>query len=423
MEASGHTCAKLIIISVLFLTSICSYISIRTDHYAWKKVLKSIYQSLNDSQIFQSINPILIALIPNHTIINDRQINTTNQTTRSTPPLLTTSTSRPTTIDPAELLVERSPPASRSDQNNPTSTIVAFLFQTNYHVLANLQLYLIRKFATNLVAIELFTDGETSQEMKDAANVHNAILNSFPARNHSPNAGPSDRNTNVVNWAIATKAKGYLRNGASILLLDGDVLPLSPFDAGTLLNGHDVICRKHPALFARFCWIGLICIGPGIYDTVGDFSVSQDMRSGKSYDSGGKTAEYFLKYENVSFAWMRETILIDQDKSIFWGAMDGDIQWIAQHFSRCDKCGPEIFFSPFNASNAVFYHMISATSDWRFGGQGPRQQAIHDAVMRSPFGPNQQYSSSEMTSSIRKIQQMPLIPFKGNLTCEQICQG
>jgi hypothetical protein len=381
-----------------------------------KTTFKTLSQTLNNKQIPDIINPILNALVSN------RNINVTNQTT-STTLTSTTTTSDLYTIDAAERLLERFPPISRLYKKNVNYTIVAFLFQTQHHILADLQLYLIRKFAINLVAVELFTDGAASPEMEEVAKRHKAILHSFPHKNHQSDAGPSHRNADVVNWAISTRTKGYLSNGTAILMLDGDVLPLTPFDSGTLLNGHDVVCRKHPALFARFCWIGFICIGPGVHDTIGDFNVSSAMRSGKIYDSGGKTAEYFLKYENISFSWMKETILLNTDKDLFWGTMDGDIQWIHHNFGRCDKCGPEIFFSQFNNSDAIFYHMISGTSEWRFGHQGPRRQAIHDAIMKSPYGPNQTYSISNMTASIRKIQKMEVIPFLGTLTCERVCRG
>ncbi len=43
--------------------------------------------------------------------------------------------------------------------------------------------------------------------------------------------------------------------------------------------------------------------------------------------------------------------------------------------------------------------------------------------MKSPYGPNQQYSTSDMIASVKKIQKMELIPFFGNLTCERVCQG
>jgi hypothetical protein len=418
MTDSDHIYVKGVIIFVIFLICFTSYISFRTNHYGLKKTFKTFYEKLNNNkQISDIIIPIWNAAISNS------NINITNQTTNTKLTFTTTTTSGLFTLDAAERLVERPPPSSRLYKNNSTHTIVAFLFQTQHHVLANLQLYLIRKFAINLVAVELFTDGQASKAMEDVANRHKAILHSFPNQNHQANAGPSDRNTDIVNWAISTRAKGYLANGTAILMLDGDVFPLSPFDSGTLLNGHDVVCRKHPALFARFCWIGFICIGPGVHDSVGDFNVSTTMRSGKAYDSGGKTAEYFLKYENISFSWMRETILLNRDKDIFWGTMDRDIQWIHQNFARCDKCGPEIFFSQFNTSDAIFYHMISGTSEWRFGHQGSRRQAIHDAIMKSPYGPNQTYSISDMIASIKKIQKMELIPFFGTLTCERVCKG
>jgi hypothetical protein len=425
MAVSNHILVKLIILLVLFLILIFYYASLETNYYGLRKTFTTFYLNVSTSQILNLFIPILTAAISNRTTIDNGTTNITNTTVdiATKQPIITTTTGPRTTLDAAEMLVERPPPASRLYNKDSKSTIVAFLFQTRHHVLADLQLYLIRKFAMNLVAIELFTDGPASADMSNVANRHNAILNSFPSEKHQRNAGPSDRNTDVVNWAISTRAKQYLGNGSAVLLLDGDVFPLSPFDSGTLLDGRDVVCRKHPALFARFCWIGFICISPYLYNTIGDFNVSQSMRAGKAYDSGGKTVEYFLKYENSSFSWMKETILLKTDKDLFWGAVDGDIQWIAQNFARCDKCGPEIFFSPFNGSDAVFYHMISGTSEWRFGHQGPRRQALHDSIMKSPYGPNQEYSTSDLTRSVKKVQKMELIPFHGTLTCAKVCQG
>ncbi|CAF0812450.1 unnamed protein product [Adineta steineri] len=352
-------------------------------------------------------------------------MNTTNHTTIATKQFIITTktTDRPTTIDPAELLIERPPSATRLNTKVSDGSLAIFLFQTEHHVLADLQLYLIRKLAIDLVALELFIDRPPTQNMRDVARAHKAGLHSFPVERHKPNAGGSDRNTDIANWAISLKAKQYLGNGTAILLLDGDVFPLTPFDSITLLNSRDIVCRKHPALFARFCWIGFICLGPQLYDTIDYFDVSQTMRQGKFYDSGGKTIEYFLKYENASFSWMRETILLGTDKNLFWGIVDQDIRWIKQNFNRCDKCGPEIFLSPFNVSNAVFYHMISATSEWRFGHQGPRRQSIYDSIMQSPYGPNQTYSMFDIIASVKKVQQMKLIPFFGDLTCEKVCRG
>ncbi len=429
MKVFSYTCVKLVIL-LLLLVSIFYYISIKKNHYGLKNTVEVFYQTLNRSRIIQMFIPPYTNTIINatmnitNTIINaTMNITNTITTTIKLPIIPTTTTGRPTTIDPATLLVERPPPASRLNNQDSKGTLAVFLFQTEHHVLAKLQLYLIRRLAMNLVAIELFVDKPASEQMRTVATTHNAELHVFPAEKHKPNAGGSDRNTDVVNWAISTRAKRYLGNGSAILLLDGDVFPLSSFDSVTLLNSRDVVCRKHPALFARFCWIGFICLGPQLYDTIDDFNVGQTMRQGNSYDSGGKTIEYFLKYENASFSWMKETILLNTDKNLFWGAVDNDIRWIGQHFSRCDKCGPEIFFSPFNVSNAVFYHMISATSEWRFGHQGPRRQSIHDSIMKSPYGPNETYSITDMTESVRKVQKMELIPFFGDLTCSRVCRG
>jgi hypothetical protein len=308
-------------------------------------------------------------------------------------------------------------PSSSQDSN---ATLAVFIFHTQHFVLANLQLFLIRRLATNLIAIELFLDGSASEEMRQVAHSHQAGLHSFPSNMHEKNAGPSTRNANVVNWALATQGKDYLRNGTAILLLDGDVFPLTPFDSITLLNAHDLICRKHPATFARFCWIGFICLAPQLYSTIDDFNASPTMHRGQAYDSGGRTIEYLIKYSKTSFSWMKETILFENDKELFWGTIDNDITWIKTHFNRCDKCGPEIFFSAFNTSNAVFYHMISGTSEWRFADQISRRQSFSDSIMQSPYVSNR---TNELNASVQKIQKMPLIPYYGNLTCANICHG
>ncbi|CAF3219477.1 unnamed protein product, partial [Rotaria socialis] len=116
-----------------------------------------------------------------------------------------------------------------------------------------------------------------------------------------------------------------------------------------------------------------------------------------------------------------ETILLNTDKDLFWGAINEDIRWIGSHFDRCDKCGPEVFFSPFDSSNAVFYHMISATSEWRFGHQSSRRKSIYEAVMRSPYGSDQIFITADVMASVNKVRKMETIPFSGNLTCRRVC--
>jgi hypothetical protein len=394
---------------------------------------KNFYPSLNGSGITKIFlaKPNITTFSSNYTnIIYNNFTDAITIITTVNETISTTSTARTSiTIDPAELLVERPPSFSQHSNNVSNATLVVFVFHTRHFILANLQLYLIRKLARNLIAVELFLDGPASEEMDQIARLHKAGLHNFPPNMHKNGAGASERNSDVVNWALATKGKEYLRNGNAVLLLDGDVFPLSHFDSVTLLNSRDIICRKHPALYARSCWIGFICLAPQLYSTIDDFSVSQVTRGRRWYDAGGRTVEYLLKYKNTSFSWMKETILLENDKELFWGAIDNDITWIEQHFQRCDKCGPEIFFSPFNNSDAVFYHMISGTSEWRFGNQISRRQSLYDSIMQSPYGLNQtnefhqQFSISKLTESVRKIQKMRLIPFHGNLTCRSICSG
>ena len=293
----------------------------------------------------------------------------------STSNVSTITINSPTTVDPAFLLVERTPFPSRLQATNAKGGLAAFLFQTRHHVLADLQMYMMRKLATDLVAIELFVDGEVSKEMIDVAAKHRATVHSFPQKQHKDRKDPSTRNAAVVNWAISTRAKQHLGNGTAILLLDGD------------------------------------------------FDVSLIVRSNITFDSGGKTIEFLLKYTDMPFSWMKETVLLRTGKDLFWGATDVDIQWIGGNFDRCDKCGPEIFVAPFNTSNAVFYHMISGTSEWRFGNQDGRRGSLRDSIMRSPYGPNGTLAAAELLASVAKVRQMEMIPFFGNLSCARVCAG
>ncbi|CAF1358016.1 unnamed protein product [Adineta ricciae] len=439
MEWNRSNYLRLALLLLLFIFTVY-YILVQSNSYELRSTVQVLYRIINRSRIVD-----LLGLNSNTTttITPNRQVNVTTTlissvttmtrilhineklTVKPAVPLTTTAPTRlPTTLDPALLVVERPPPASRLKQNNDMkSSIAVFVFHTKHHVLADAQIYLVRKLAVNLAAVELFVDDVPSEDMLKVAKSHKAELHNYPIERHQNRRSGSDRNTAVVNWALARRAKRYLGNGTAILLLDGDVFPLSPFDSITLLNSRDVVCRKHPALFARYCWIGLICIGPQLYDTIDNFDVSQMIRNGYAYDSGGKTVEYFLKYPNASFSWMQETIFIRPDNNLFWGAFDNDIQWIRSNFYVCDKCGAEVFVSPFNNSNAVFYHMISATSEWRFPHQNPRRQAIHDAIMKSPYGPNNNFVIDHIHSSVEKVKKMRWIPYFGNLTCENVCKG
>ncbi|CAF3564004.1 unnamed protein product [Rotaria socialis] len=388
------------------------YVLLQTGHDELNTSFTRFYQTLNKTQILK----IFIANFTS-TATNGKYTATKYPIYNNT----TITTGFSTTLDPAFLLVERPPLPSSIKNKTISSSLAVFVFHTKHHVLANLQLYLIRLLATDLVALYLFTDGKASKDMHKVAKEHDAEIFSFLPEQRSATAAPSDKNAKIVNWAVSTKAKRHLSEGTAILLLDGDVFPLSPFDSQTLLNSRDLMCRKHPALFSRFCWIGFICLGPQLFSTIDEFDVSATRRQGKGFDSGGKTIDYLLKYENISFSWMKETILLNTDKDLFWGAINEDIRWIGSHFDRCDKCGPEVFFSPFDSSNAVFYHMISATSEWRFGHQSSRRKSINKAVMGSPYGPDQIFITADVMASVNKVRKMETIPFSGNLTRRRVC--
>ncbi|CAF4120522.1 unnamed protein product, partial [Adineta steineri] len=155
METSHHGYIKIIILLVL-IAILFYYLLIKTNTYELKHTFKVFHHILNQSRIMEMLIPV-----SNATILN-RIGNITNRTTTTTTTkrsvITTKTTGRPTTIDPAELLVERSPSAARLNAKVPTGGLAVFLFQTEHHVLADLQLYLIRKLALDLVALELFVD-------------------------------------------------------------------------------------------------------------------------------------------------------------------------------------------------------------------------------------------------------------------------
>jgi hypothetical protein len=318
-------------------------------------------------------------------------------------------------------LEERDPDSSGHNSNIANGSLAVFVFHTSHSILAKLQLHLIRKLAINLIALELFLDGTESEEIRNATHLYDARLHIFPASLHSKTSGPSYRNADVVNWALSTMAKDFLVNGTAVLLLDGDVFPLSFFSSRTLLNSRDIVCRKYPDRLSRYCWIGFICLAPQLFNTINDFNVSPVIRGKQHYDAGGRTIEYLLKYRNTSFSWVKETILFEPDQTLFWGVVDIDIRWIKSHFRKCDICGPQVFVSPNDNDDIFFYHMISASSQWRFSNLEQRLKALYESVMNSPYGGSGQLPIDELTASVRKVQKMNMIPFHGNLTCSSIC--
>ncbi|CAF4244353.1 unnamed protein product, partial [Adineta steineri] len=164
MELPRHGYIKKIILLLLVIL-VFYYLLVKTNKYQLKNAFKVFHHILNQSRIMEMLIPV-----SNTTILN-RIGNITNRTTTTTKRsiITTKTTGRPTTIDPAELLVERSPSAARLKAEVPTGGLAVFLFQTEHHVLADLQLYLIRKLAIDLVALELFVDRPPTQNMRDVA--------------------------------------------------------------------------------------------------------------------------------------------------------------------------------------------------------------------------------------------------------------
>jgi hypothetical protein len=318
-------------------------------------------------------------------------------------------------------LEERAPASSEHNGNIANGSLAVFVFHTTHSTLAKLQLHLIRKLAINLIALELFLDRTESEEMRNVTHLYDARLHVFPASLKSKMPGPSYRNADVVNWALATRAKDFLANGTAVLLLDGDVFPLSFFSSRTLLNSRDIVCRRYPDRISRYCWIGFICLAPQLFSTINDFNVSPVIRGTEHYDAGGRTIEYLHKYPNTSFSWVKETILFEPDQTLFCGVVDTDIRWIKSHFGRCDKCGPEVFVSDNDDDTIFFYHMISASSQWRFTNLESRLQALYESVMNSAYRESGELSICDLNASVRKVQKMNMVPFHGNFTCSSIC--
>jgi hypothetical protein len=332
--------------------------------------------------------------------------------------LITQST---TTRNEDATLEERSPAFSWQNTQISNGSVAVFVFHTSRSILAKIQLHLIRKLAINLVGLELFVDGVEPEGMRNATDLYNARLHILPDILNSEARGPSYRNANLVNWALSMVAKDYLANGTAVLLLDGDVIPLSFFSSRTLLNSRDIVCRRYPGPLSRYCWIGFITLSPQLFPTIDDFNVSPVLRYSQVYDAGGRTIEYLLKYRNASFSWAKETIFYKTNQTLFWGALNTDIRWIKSHFDKCDKCGPEIFLS--GDGNGIFYHMISASSHWRFSDLEERLQALYDSLMRSPYGQGEQLSVSQLTTFVEEVHKMDMVPLHGNLSCSRICSG
>lgn len=330
-------------------------------------------------------------------------------------------------LDPNEFLIERSP-SPNEPRFNPLPLAV-FVFHTKHVILAKLQLHLIRKLSIRLSSIEIFLDGPLSIEMLELSKIYRARIQRFPENLHEPNVTAFGRSSNIIRWALSTRGKEYFRRRHAVLLLDGDVFPLTHFDSSSLLNNRDMICRKYPATFARFCWPGFMCLSPSFYDQIELFNGSFSIHGGELFDHGQPTIQYFLAYGNPSFSWMKETILVNEDRHLFWASIYNDTIWIRKHFDRCDKCGPEIFYSPSNESRSIFYHMISATSEWRFKDQSLRRYSIYESFMNSPYGTTQkkQFKQTHIQQQIQQfvlqIKSMENIPFHGNLSCLTICQN
>ena len=84
----------------------------------------------------------------------------------------TKSASTPTNIDPTELFAERSLSFFRRSTSLSNVTVTVFVRHPHKSIFSDLQLFLIRKLATSLIAVELSLDEYASEQMPQVATKH-----------------------------------------------------------------------------------------------------------------------------------------------------------------------------------------------------------------------------------------------------------
>jgi hypothetical protein len=195
---------------------------------------------------------------------------------------------------------------------------------------------------------------------------------------------PSTRNSKIVTWAFHSYGIPALEVGSAVGLLDGDVLPIA-FHPTNFDRHVPITCRRHPNPKFSYCWIGLIFVQPsalrvGVNLSELNFMPDPEMR----LDSGGGTYHFFNKNVHFGHAWCTEMILTNT--GFAGGMFDDDLRWIQSHFGKSDKCGSELYVQ----MDSLFYHMISASSSWRFGPEvnAPRINALKQKVVSALPYPN-----------------------------------
>ena len=299
-----------------------------------------------------------------------------------------------------------------------------FVFHTENHLLADLQIQLLLSFGSHISNITIFVDtGSRPPGAPDVLDTfhldwkileqkHNIRVNFYPV---DPSVGwASKRNSVIVNFALQAYGITALKAKKALLILDGDIFPLTHFSAHSLLTDYQLVCRRHPTPDSRFCWIGWNCFAPSFEPLLPQFDVSPS-----GGDAGSATLGFLNAHQDLHFHWLNETILRDSSKTIFNSAFENDVDFILSKFDRCDRCGSEIFYT----GNSVWYHMISASSQWRHSTLiFDRVASIHDSLKKSlPFFrddfPDQFNDYHLLDESIQVIRSLDLIPPFGRNKC------
>lgn len=298
----------------------------------------------------------------------------------------------------------------------PSGGFLGLLFHTCHLSLADMQVALFKRAAPGAQLVVVFDCKErdgllalvpTASWQQLGATVAFVTEQEEAALFNGTNAlDPSMRNSKIVHWAFQKHGIPALRAGSPVGLFDGDVLPLTPWDDAFLGGQEDVACRRHPNPNVDYCWIGLIFVSPS---ALGRSDIATlDFLPGGGLDSGGGTRYFFERSPQLRHGWYTEAIHLE--KGLAGGVFDEDLEWIRGHFSISDKCGGEVF----SRGGGLFYHMISAASQWRFGGvqaNAERIRAVKKHVMGFLEGPVERAYPHEATTKA--------VPPFGNFTCAQ----
>ena len=174
----------------------------------------------------------------------------------------------------------------------------------------------------------------------------------------------------------------YLLNNTAVLLLDGDMIPISPLTFSNLnLGEYPITCssrqtfpNKKPVYY--YCWVGWILLFPELDESfLKKFTVVR--RSGADTGSGTRDVT-----DVVGLNWMRKT-RIPPGVNFANGVFDGDIQWIAERVK--EKC---YFGQIFSIGDSHFFHMWSAASKWRFPGVKKRYKIFKESLKKIKNSPS-----------------------------------